>query len=167
MILSADNGNFFVNVDLSVNKISELKKDNETVWDIYNYFVKLEKYRVHKIYPEKNLAVIQNKKEMILYDYKNEIKQILDIELMDNLDFSIPSAFVYHEINLVNDFVVEISERKATVRYNNDKVLIYPDQKNYRFISGKIITENDYKFLFILSNDNSNSEKSRITKYSF
>ena len=167
LILSADNGMFFVYVNLLDNTAQEIQKDliDKLQFSIYDNWNKLRKYRLHKIYSDKYYAVIESDNVIMLMDYKNDTKSVLQIETMDVYDNKVPTNCIYHDIEVTTDCVVEISEKKISILYGSKNVILYPNPENYRFLRGKFITIDKTDFLLLLSNNNSNSSKSKIEKY--
>lgn len=166
MLLSND-GNISIHVDL-LKGTAEIVR-NEDVdsrkFLIHKYWTKLSKKIIHKVYPSVHSAVLESNDKMVLYNYQEDKETILAVDLSDFHNDNLPSGYIYHDIEVKNEALVEVSEKKVLILYKNEKISLYPESIDYSFWRGKFITVAEKICLILLQCSNSDSQKSRINIY--
>ncbi len=163
LVLLADSGRIFVHVNLLDNLVQVVQKDtiNKFHFSIYKNWSKLNKFIIHKVYPQKFEAVVESDNVIKLMNYKNDTESILKIEPFET------EPFYYHDIEVTTDCVVQISERQVSIWYVGKNIRLYPNSQDYSFLRGRIISIDDTNYLLLLVCSNSEPEQVTIEKYSF
>lgn len=167
LMLLSDNGNVIIHVNLLHNTIKKICKENinKYKFSIHSDWRKLSGKVIYKIYPNECNAVLEINNKIALYNYQDNEETILTIDSTDLHNNDIPSSYIYHDIEVKNDFIVEISEKKVAVLYKKEKILLYPESMDCSFWRGKLINIEGNDYLILLQCSNSDSQKARIEKY--
>lgn len=164
LILLSYNGDIILHVNLLNNtaKCICVENINRSIFSIYDNWQKLSGKVINKIYPNKCNAVIEKNNNIVLYNYQDNEETILTIDYADLNNNDIPSSYIYHDIEVKNNVIVEISEKRVLVLYQNKKILLYPESKDYSFLRGKFITIAENEYLILLECSNSDPLKAYI-----
>lgn len=167
LILLSDNGNTKTHVDLLNHTVNIIQENSEKfISKIYDNWKKLSEKVVYKVYPDECNAVVESNNKIVLYNYQDDKESSLMIDPTDLFyDDMLSSSYRFHDIEVKNGVIAEVSERNVSVLYKKKKIMFYPVSMDYFFLRGKLITiaENDY--LFLLQGRNSNPLFSVIEKY--
>lgn len=166
LILLSDNGNTMTHVDLLDHTVNIMQENSEKYqFKIYDNWKKLSGKTIYKVYTDECNAVVESNNKIVLYNYKKDEESILMIDPphFDNNDSS--SIYRYHDIEVKNSVIAEISERNVLILYQKEQIILGPESKDDFFIRGKLfrIAGNDY--LFLLQGSNSDPLRSVIEKY--
>lgn len=163
LVLMADNGLFFVHINLLDNKVKVIDRDiiDELHFSIYKHWSKLNEFVIHKVYSQKCEAVVEYNNLFKLINYKNNTESTLNIVPFET------APFYFYDIEISGNCIAQISEKTVSVLCDGKVNLIYPYYKDYRYLRGKFININGKKCLILLSGSDSESNKSAIERYCF
>lgn len=161
LFLIADDGDFFTYVNLNSGEVQSAGRDiiDKCSCSIKNDWKKLSQFLVHKIYAQREEAVIEKSNVIKLINYKKQEGAILDIE-----PFEMEPLFFY-DVEVMENCTAQISEKEILLYYTNKKSTLLPNYPQYSFVRGKFIRANDEIFILLLSSSNSESSEAVIEKY--
>lgn len=166
LILLSDNGNIMAHVDLLNHTATIIQENSEDYKSkIYNNWKKLSGKVVYKVYPDECHAVVESNSKMVLYNYQKDEESILMIDPTHFYNNDISSSYRYHDIEVKNGVITEISERNVSILYKKEQIILGPESKDDFFIRGKLIRIAGNDYLFLLQGSNSDPLKSVIEKY--
>lgn len=166
LILLSDNGNVMTHVDLLNHAVNIIQENNDKYKSkIFDNWEKISGKVVYKVYSDECNAVVESNNKIVLYNYQKDEESILLIEPNHFYSNDVSSIYRYHDIEVKNGVIAEISERNVSILYKKEQIILGPESKNEFFIRGKLtrIAGNDY--LFLLQGSNSDPLKSVIEKY--
>lgn len=141
LILLAESGKILVRIDLLTYTVQKYCNESE-LFSVYQDFKKLNKLFLHKVYPEKKIAIIEKDNTLDIINYK---EQSLLTEIMidiKNIDF--------YDVEVINEFIVLVDEYKIIVSNSAKNVNLFPTTNGYRFLRCKFIYFNGEIFLIVL-----------------
>ena len=157
LVLLADNGTVTAHVNLLDDIVKVIKKDSigRHRISIHENWDKLCVFLIHKIYPDKHIAVVETNNTIMMMDYKNNTRAVLKME-----------PIKFHDIEVTTDYIVQVSEDKASIMCGDKNVILYPDSRDHRFLRGKFITIDKKDYLLLLVCSNADSSEANIEKHS-
>lgn len=157
LILLSDNGTVFVQVNLSQGTINIISKNTieKLRFSICDSWSKLNKFIIHKVYSNTFKAIVEIDNKLILMDYKNNTNTDLKIK-----------PIKFHDIEINNNCVVQVSENEISVQYKNKNIKLYPQHQEYSFLRCRFITVNEVEYIILLICSNTNSLVGEIERYS-
>lgn len=156
LILLAESGKILVRIDLLTYTVQKYCNESE-LFSVYQDFEKLNKLFLHKVYPEKNIAIIEKDNILDIINYK---EQSLLTEIMidiKNIDF--------YDVEVINEFIVLVDEYKIIVSNSVKNVNLFPTTNGYRFLRCKFIYFNGEIFLIVLSCCDADSSLCKLERY--
>lgn len=159
-----DNDLFLIDYDNTTAVHINLFKTSVTVMDknyINKYEVKiqddwneLKKYLIHKVYPVKNLAILESNHELILYNFKQNFKSKLNVQKIK-----------FHDIELSELNVAQISEEQILLFTGEKYITLKPELEGYVFLRAKFGTIDDITYVFVLMACNYESRLNIIKRF--
>ena len=116
--------------------------------------VEISSLAVHKVYSERQIAIVESNNNLQIINYKSgEIKK-LDIKRVD-----------FYDIETVENCVLQVSEAEVSISCGDRFVMFYPNDKGYRFLLCKFFDANGVKYILVLSSSNADSSTCKIERY--
>lgn len=156
LILLAESGKILVRIDLLTYTVKKYCNDSR-LFSVYQDFEKLNKLFLHKVYPEKQIAIIEKDDTLEIINYKNQsllTKIMIDIK---NIDF--------YDVEVINEFIVLVDEYKIIVSNSTKNINLFPTTNGYRFLRCKFICFNEEIFLIVLSCCDADSSLCKLERY--
>jgi hypothetical protein len=157
LILLSENGNILYRIDLITDSVTVAS--DETISDreaaIRDRWLSLRNFPVHKVYPQKQCAIVGFGGSLSLFNYHSGIKTGLKIDPIN-----------FHDIEIEKDAIAQISEEKISVWYKGESAVLYPESDDCRFLRAKFIKIAGMEYLILLSCSNSDSSSSKLEKVS-
>lgn len=155
LLVLSDNGLVLIKLDFHKNSMTIIHKLNahDSALKFFERAEFLRKHLVHKIYQENEIYEVEGK--LYLHDIKTDEERLIINQKID-----------FHDIEILDNYVLQISENAIIVSYNADKYILKTKSENDYFIRGKIITELDEKNLIVLVANKKDILQTRIERYS-
>lgn len=159
LLLLAESGKILVRVNLLTYTVTVQKYCNKNrLLSVYQDFEKLNKMFLHKVYPDKKIAIIEKDNILKIINYK---KQSLLPEIMIDIKNK-----EFYDVEVINEFIVLVDEYKIIVSNSIKNINLFPSTKGYRFLRCKFIYINKEVFLVVLSCCDADSSVCKLEKYS-
>ena len=140
LILSTYKGEFF-RIDIENQHVCKL---SDYLGGFYLMYLKLNKYKVIKLFSDIGKVVIETQnKEISILDYNNESD--------------------FHDIEIKEENILLLGERRVDLINHNNVQYYYPDE-GYICLRGKFMIERRNKYIFILFGNNSDAGVVRIER---
>lgn len=167
LMLLSDDGKVMTHIDLSNQTVKNVSREDQNgfpsfLWDAWD---KISDKIIYKVYPNEGNAVVERNGQLILFDYQDDEETLLNVDPADFHDKELPSSHICHDIEVKDEIIAEVSERKVTVSYKGNKRILYPESKEYVFLRGKVLAIAGYVHLYLLQGSNSDPQKSKIERY--
>lgn len=156
LILLAENGTVFVQVDISKGSINLISKNNidKLRFSICDSWSNLEKFIINKIYADNYKAIVELDNKFLFMDYKNN--KSIDLKI---------KPIKFHDIEVKNNCTIQVSENEVFVQCENKNTKLSPQEK-YSFFRCKFIMVNDVEHILLLVCSEANSLEGRLERYS-
>lgn len=156
LVLTTYKGEFY---SVSVYEKTIQKIDNKEIERLYPKLYKfhqelIKQHKVIKIFPYEYIAIIEDEKRNIyMLNFKNQIKYVLDITSVNFLDIE----FREGTFAIVNENIIEIITTQ-------NKSVLNPN-KNYIFLKARFLSKLNDIYLVILRSNQSNVNYSKIDMF--
>lgn len=154
LILLADAGSVLVRINM-LSYIVQKEYVEKKTFPIKSAWEKLSKFIVHKVYPDRKIAIVEMNNVLKIINYMDDTGLILNIK---NIDF--------YDIEVMENFAALINEFEVFVWHGNQNVKLVPLPKGYRFLRCKFTCAYERKYLLLLLCNNADSSICKLQKYS-
>lgn len=157
LILLAENGTVFLCVNMSTYTVNKVQIDfiEKLSFSINNDWEQLSKSIVHKVYPDRQIAVIEIDNILKIINYKNGAQSVFNIERIN-----------FHDIEVTENFVAQICEFEVSISYGVKNVKLYPLPEGYVFWRCKFLSIDGMKYLLLLVCNDADSSMCKLERYS-
>lgn len=150
--LLAENGEIILKIDLLTYTVQKHCNESE-MFSVYQDYQKLNKLLLHKVYSEKNVAIVEKDSKLEIINYKEQ-----SLLMQKKIDIN------FYDVEAVNEFIVQLDEYKIVISNSVKNVDLFPTN-GYRFLRCKFIQFNKTIFLIVLSCCDADSSLCKLERY--